>query len=132
MRLARNRPAALSTFRCSLTVGWLTPSFSAMSTPQTPSFTRSPSLCGGKWRLGCFSHSRIWKRRSLPSALKVRAIDILPISHRPNYCQENGKQEQAVSDAAVSTTERVNQAAIAALYPVLAPHIRRTPVIELD
>jgi len=37
-----------------------------------------------------------------------------------------------VSDAATSTIERVNQAAIAALYPLLAPHIRRTPVIEID
>ena len=37
-----------------------------------------------------------------------------------------------MSDAATSTIERVNQAAIAALYPLLAPHIRRTPVIEID
>ena len=31
-----------------LAVGWLTPSFCAMNTPQTPSRTRSPSVCGGK------------------------------------------------------------------------------------
>lgn len=38
-----------------------------------------------------------------------------------------------MSDAATSTTtERVNKAAIAVLYPLLAPHIRRTPVIEID
>ncbi|MBV8839067.1 MAG: threonine/serine dehydratase, partial [Alphaproteobacteria bacterium] len=30
------------------------------------------------------------------------------------------------------TVDRVNQATIAKVYPVIAPHIRRTPVIEVD
>jgi threonine dehydratase len=38
--------------------------------------------------------------------------------------------DQAVTSA--TTTDRVNTAAIAAIYPVIAPHIRRTPVIEVD
>ena len=33
---------------CSLSAGWLTPSFSASSAAQTPSRTRSPSTCGRK------------------------------------------------------------------------------------
>lgn len=31
-----------------------------------------------------------------------------------------------------NTVDRVNQATIAKVYPVIAPHIRRTPVIEVD
>jgi threonine dehydratase len=44
-------------------------------------------------------------------------------------------KELAVADETVTrakTTDRVNAAAIAAVYPVIAPHIRRTPVIEVD
>ena len=37
---------------------------------------------------------------------------------------------EAVAGAA--TTDQVNQAAIAAVYPIIAPYIRRTPVIEID
>jgi len=39
-----------------------------------------------------------------------------------------------VSDTmtAADTVERVNKTTIAAIYPVIAPHIRRTPVIEVD
>jgi threonine dehydratase len=43
--------------------------------------------------------------------------------------------EHAVADAATigaTTVERVNAAAIAAIYPVIAPQIRRTPVIAID
>src|SRR5258708_1615118 len=44
-------------------------------------------------------------------------------------------KERAVADAGVTsamTEQRVNRAAIAAIYPVIAPHIRRTPVVEID
>jgi threonine dehydratase len=34
--------------------------------------------------------------------------------------------------AGTATLDRVNKATIAAIYPVIAPHIRRTPVIDLD
>ena len=41
--------------------------------------------------------------------------------------------EQAATSAMNAATEdQVNTAAIAAIYPVIAPHIRRTPVIEID
>ena len=49
--------------------------------------------------------------------------------------QENEmSKEQTVANAAVTSTtiERVNTAAIDAVYPVIAPHIRRTPVIDID
>ena len=52
MRLARTSPACENTRMCSLRVGWLTPSFRADSDPHTPSLTRSPSTCGGKWARG--------------------------------------------------------------------------------
>src|SRR5947199_302107 len=64
MRLAFSSPASRRIFRCSLAVGWLTPSFSAINTPQTPSSTRSPSTCGRKCLRGCFNQSRICSRRS--------------------------------------------------------------------
>src|SRR3954453_5005662 len=73
IRLARTSFAAVSTRMCSLSVGALTPSFSAISSPQTPSSTRSPSACSRKCFLGSRSQSRIWRRRSLASARKATA-----------------------------------------------------------
>src|SRR5690349_18799606 len=64
MRLDRSRPLAVSRRRCSLAVGALTPSLSAMNTEHTPSATRSPSRWGGKWATGSRSHSRTARRLS--------------------------------------------------------------------
>src|SRR5947207_9614083 len=73
---------------CSLSVGAVTSSLSAISTPQTPSSTRSPSTCGGKCARGSFSHPRIWRRRSFARALKRLVIFIcLLISQLTNQCQ---------------------------------------------
>ena len=47
-----------------------------MKITQTPSFTRSPSRCGGKCARGSFSHSRIWSRFGLASAAKVSESNI--------------------------------------------------------
>jgi hypothetical protein len=52
---------------CSLTVGWLTPSFSAMSSPHTPSWTRSPSTWGRKCRVGSLSQRRICSAARCPA-----------------------------------------------------------------
>src|SRR5258706_11910405 len=77
MRLPRIKPAWVRILRCSLAVGAVMPSFAAMKRPQTPSFTRSPSVCGGKWASGFFSQLRMVRRRSLASALMTPADSIL-------------------------------------------------------
>src|SRR5580704_15604121 len=69
---------------CSLAVGWLTRSLRAIRQPQTPSFTKSPSTCGGKCFVGFLSHSRICSLRSLPRA-RVATVDIMTFSTLPNH-----------------------------------------------
>src|SRR5258707_1845748 len=44
-----------------------------MRRPQTPSFTKSPSLCGGKCFLGAVSHSRICRRRLLATVFRTKS-----------------------------------------------------------
>jgi len=77
MRLARTSPACVRILRCSLAVGWLTRSFCAMNTPQTPSRTRSPSTWGGKCARGLLEllqHAGSFKARGAFANLLTRAI----------------------------------------------------------
>lgn len=82
MRFGTTRPAEVSTRMCSLSVGAPTPSFSAISTPHTPSSTKSPSTWGGKCARGSRSQSRICNRRSLASARRIAATFILAVCQR--------------------------------------------------
>src|SRR5262249_40552582 len=79
MRFARTSPAPDRMRMCSLRVGAVTPSFSAISTPHTPSATRSPSTCGGKWAHGSLSHPGIRMRRSFARALRTTVVSIFII-----------------------------------------------------
>src|SRR5580692_5403504 len=47
-----------------------------MRQPQTPSFTKSPSTCGGKCFVGFLSHSRICSLRSFARA-RIAIVDII-------------------------------------------------------
>src|SRR5579872_4652181 len=69
--------------RCSEAVGCETPSFSVISSPQTPSLTRSPSIWGRKFATGSLSQSRICRRLPLESALRPASRDIVILV----YCQ---------------------------------------------
>src|ERR1700683_2812232 len=51
-------------------------SLRAMRQPQTPSFTKSPSTCGGKCFVGFLSHSRICSLRSFARA-RIAVVDII-------------------------------------------------------
>jgi hypothetical protein len=83
--LGRVNPAWHRIFMCSLVVGWLMRSLRAIRQPQTPSFTRSPSTCGGKCLVGFLSHSRICSLRSFARA-RIAMVDIIcTISKQPNH-----------------------------------------------
>src|ERR1700691_2442346 len=56
-----------------------------MRQPQTPSFTKSPSTCGGKCLVGFLSHSRICSLRSFARARIARVDIIYTIRNLPNY-----------------------------------------------
>src|SRR6204780_5746246 len=70
---------------CSLVVHLLMRSLPAIRQPQTPSFTKSPSTCGGKCLVGFLSHSRICSLRSFARARIARVDIIYTIRNPPNY-----------------------------------------------
>src|SRR5579872_3325623 len=131
MRLARTRPACVSTRMCSLTVGWLSLSLAAISTPHTPSATRSPSTWGGKCARGSFSHSRIRSRRSLASARIAVTFDTLPICQLTKYCQGVLWSPATARETQMAET-MIERDDIIATERAIRPYIRRTPVVELD
>jgi len=77
IRFGRTSPASTRKRICREAAGWLMPSFSAMRMPQTPSLTRSPATCGGKYSVGFLSHSSTWRRGSLERAERMRVASFM-------------------------------------------------------
>src|SRR5258707_14565705 len=79
-----------------------------MNMTQTPSFTRSPSRCGGKWDLGSLSHSRICSRfglartpnKSEPASWPIRSVSLARrISVPPKLTARDSQRRAAYLDA---------------------------------
>src|SRR5882762_6454794 len=90
-----------------------------MYSPQTPSLTRSPSTCVGKWEVGSFSHCRMSRRRAFANALRVLAVIMSSLCH-------------LTKSMSISCAMNVDRDAIDAMHARIRPVVRRTPVVHAN